>query len=41
VEPGDRVTVEVEDGTLRFDVERGAFEEASTDREGVGAGVSE
>ena len=41
VEPGDRVKVEVEDGDLRFDVERGAFEQTSKARESVGAGVSE
>jgi ATP-dependent Clp protease ATP-binding subunit ClpC len=44
VEPGDRVMVEVEDGKLRFDVEKGVFERTSEDeaaREKVGAGVSE
>ncbi|HJV30094.1 MAG TPA: hypothetical protein VJ645_06215 [Gaiellaceae bacterium] len=44
VEPRDRVMVEVEDGKLRFDVEKGVFERASEDeaaREEVGAGVGE
>ena len=40
VEPGDRVAVEVEDGKLRFDVEKGVFERTTED-EKVGAGVSE
>ena len=39
VEPGDRVAVEVADGKLRFDVEKGVFERASED-EKVDAGVS-
>ena len=34
VEPGDRVAVEVADGKLRFDVEKGVFERASEGREG-------
>jgi hypothetical protein len=41
VEPGDRVKVEVEDGKLRFDVERAVFEQKGKDREEVGAGVGE
>ncbi len=40
VEPGDRVTVEVEDGKLRFDIEKGVVERATED-EKVGAGVGE
>ena len=40
VEPGDRVAVDVADGELRFDVEKGVFERTSED-EKVGASVSE
>ena len=34
VEPGDRVAVEVADGKLRFDVEKGVFERSERGREG-------
>jgi hypothetical protein len=40
VEPGDRVAVEVADGKLGFDVEKGVFERTS-EEETVGASVSE
>ena len=43
VNPGDRVTVAVEDGKLRFDTEKGVFEPAEEGavRKEVGAGVNE